>query len=153
MANVALATPTLTLGGTTPTLGLLGAGTAVNGSSSLTIAGNNGLVLLNFITAAVTSSTAVTVVAPNSANNLVIGTLAVSSSYWLGPFDPAIFNWPTGAAAQSGVTVAGLLYITGTFGAVANTAQVFYLPAGKTLVGYQSLHNPFDGGTAGNQDY
>jgi hypothetical protein len=152
MANVALAAPTLTLGGMTPALGLIGAGTAVNGSTSLTIAGNNGLLLLNFITAAVTTSTSVTVVAPNSANNVTIGTLAVSSNYWLGPFDPAVFTWPVGASAQSGVAVAGLVYITGSFGAVANTAQVFYLPAGKPLASYCSLHDAFYGGTAGLAD-
>ena len=153
MAAVALAAPTLTLGGQTAALGLISAGTALTSATGLTLAGNNGLLVVNITTIASGGMSNLVLTAPNSANNSASITLAASSIYWLGPFDPAIFNWPTGASAQSGVTVANLVYITGTFGAVANTAQVFYIPASRATAGYQTLHNPFDGGTAGNQDY
>ena len=147
MAAVALAAPTLTLGGITAALGLLGAGTALTSATGLTLAGNNGLLVVNIVTIASGGMSNLVLTAPNSANNSASITLAASSSYWFGPFDPAVYNFPTGSATPN------LVVFTGTFAAVANTAQAFYLPAGKTLSGYQSLHNPFDGGTVGNQDY
>jgi hypothetical protein len=138
MANVALSAPTLTLGGITAAAGLLGAGTSINAATGITIAGNNGLLLLNIITVSSGGSSNFQFSCPNSANNPAAITLAASSSYWFGPFDPAVYNWPTGT------TNGGLVVITGTIASVANTAQVFYIPASKTLSGYQSLHNPFE---------
>lgn len=141
MANVALAAPTLTLGGTTAALGLLGAGTSINAATGITIAGNNGLLLLNIVTVGSGGSSGFQFTCPISANQPAAITLAAASSYWFGPFDPAIYNFPIGGPN------AGLVVITGTIASVANTAQVFYLPAGTPTVGYKSLHNAFYGGS------
>lgn len=145
MTVVALTAPTLTLGGFTAAAGLLGAGTSINAATGITIAGNNGLLLLNIVTTTSGGSSGFQFSCPNSANNPASISLAASSSYWFGPFDPSIYNWPAGSANPN------LVVITGTIASVANTAQVFYIPASKTVAGYQSLHNPFES-TLGSAD-
>lgn len=158
MANVAVPAPVsnLTIGGITAAAGLI---TPSNGSSftttnlSLTFAGNNGLMLLNFVIAATGVVAGLQFNCPNSANNPAAITLANSGTYWLGPFDPAIYNWPTGSPTQSSIAVANLIYVTMTSVGAANTVQAFYMNATRPPAGYLSAHNPFSGGlTVGAED-
>lgn len=139
MAVVALATPTVTLGGITAALGLLAAGTAYGATAaSFTLAGNNGLLLVSIVVASGGGGT-LQFAAALSANNPAAITLAASSTYWFGPFDPAIYN------------VSNL--VSATFpGASGSTIASFYIPASKSLAGYSEMHNPFET-TVGAQDY
>jgi hypothetical protein len=139
MAIVALATPTLTLGGLTATLGLLGTGTTYGASATgFTVAGNNGLVLVQIVTGSAGGGS-LQFAAALSANNPAAITLANSSAYWFGPFDPALYN------------VSNLLSAT-LPGATGSTVASFYLPASKALAGYSEMHNPFET-VVGAQDY
>jgi hypothetical protein len=139
MTIVALAAPTVTLGGLTAVLGLQAAGTTYGASATgFTVAGNNGLLLVQVVVGS-SGTGSLQFAAALSANNPSAITVANSSTYWFGPFDPALYN------------VSNLISAT-LPGATGSTVAAFYIPASKALTGYSGMHNPFET-VVGTQDY
>jgi hypothetical protein len=130
MANLALGAPTLTLGGITAAAGLEAtAETALTAKTGFTFL-NNGLVLVHLVVGSAGTGS-LQFVATQGSNPAAI-TVADSSSYWFGPFDPAVYS------DMTGLVTATISVVTG------NSVGVYYMAAGKTLASYNALHNPFE---------
>lgn len=144
MTSVALAAPSVNVSGLTAALALVPTGTTYGSAATFfTAAGNNGLLCI-WVTVGSSGTGTLQFMCPVSANNPAAITVADSDTYLFGPFDPAIYNWPTGSAHPD------LVYAT-LPGATGSTVASAYMSAASALVSARGAHNPFQTGTG--QDY